>query len=50
LTVSEPVVSYYTHQSGGSNGPVPIETDRPETELSSDGLVITILPAIREAY
>ena len=50
LTVSETVVSYYTHQSGGSNGPVPIETDLPETELSSDGLVITILPAIREAF
>ncbi|MFA9516950.1 DEAD/DEAH box helicase [Halopenitus sp. H-Gu1] len=50
LTVSETVVSYYTHQSGSLNGPVPIETNLPETELSSDGLVITIPPAIRDAF
>jgi len=50
VTVGETVVGYYTHQSGSSNGPVPIETDLPETELSSDGLVITIPPAIRDAF
>ncbi|MFB6202486.1 MAG: hypothetical protein ABEI98_10820, partial [Halorhabdus sp.] len=50
ITVGETVVGYYTHQSGSSNGPVPIETDLPETELSTDGLVITIPPAIRDAF
>jgi len=51
VSVTETVVGYYTHQSGGEpNGPIPIDVDLPPSTLDTNGVVLSLPASVIDAF